>query len=173
MVMAGKYRPHCDKRHSSTIRSDRRTCHRLRRRAFAPVDREERRTLMPSSVVVTAPARLHLGFLDMHGGLGRRFGSLGLTIEGFATRVRVEPATETVVQDIHCVTRWSRFDAEFVTNTCRHRVSQLPRTPIRNVDAVLSRLLNPVLDCTSICVDSVMIALRTFGSSLCGSPLSF
>ncbi|MFO1039821.1 MAG: beta-ribofuranosylaminobenzene 5'-phosphate synthase family protein [Geminicoccaceae bacterium] len=51
---------------------------------------------MPSSVVVTAPARLHLGFLDMHGGLGRRFGSLGLTIEGFATRVRIEPASETM-----------------------------------------------------------------------------
>lgn len=51
---------------------------------------------MPSSVVVTAPARLHLGFLDMHGRLGRRFGSLGLTIEGFATRVRIEPASETM-----------------------------------------------------------------------------
>ncbi len=25
-----------------------------------------------------APARLHLGFLDLNGGLGRRFGSLGL-----------------------------------------------------------------------------------------------
>ena len=33
-----------------------------------------------------APARLHLGFLDLEGGLGRRFGSLGLTIEGLSTR---------------------------------------------------------------------------------------
>ncbi|MEM6998488.1 MAG: beta-ribofuranosylaminobenzene 5'-phosphate synthase family protein [Pseudomonadota bacterium] len=32
------------------------------------------------SVSVNAPARLHLGFLDMHGGLGRKFGSLGLSI---------------------------------------------------------------------------------------------
>lgn len=39
-----------------------------------------------------APARLHLGFLDLHGGLGRRFGSLGLTIEGIGTRVRLRPA---------------------------------------------------------------------------------
>lgn len=46
----------------------------------------------PTAVRVTAPARLHLGFLDLEGGLGRRFGSLGLTIEGFATRVRLEPA---------------------------------------------------------------------------------
>lgn len=44
------------------------------------------------AVHVTAPARLHLGFLDLEGGLGRRFGSLGLTIEGFATRLRIERA---------------------------------------------------------------------------------
>lgn len=43
-----------------------------------------------AGVLVEAPARLHLGFLDLHGGLGRRFGSLGLTIDGFATRLRVE-----------------------------------------------------------------------------------
>ena len=39
------------------------------------------------TVTVTAPARLHLGFLDLHGGLGRRFGSLGVTIDTFQTRV--------------------------------------------------------------------------------------
>lgn len=43
-------------------------------------------------VRVTAPARLHLGFLDMNGGLGRRFGSLGLTLDGLATTVRVRPS---------------------------------------------------------------------------------
>lgn len=36
----------------------------------------------PSSIVrVEAPARLHFGFLDLHGGLGRRFGSIGLAID--------------------------------------------------------------------------------------------
>ena len=30
---------------------------------------------------VVAPARLHIGFLDLNGGLGRRFGSLGLAID--------------------------------------------------------------------------------------------
>ena len=34
------------------------------------------------TVSVTAPARLHLGFLDMNGSRGRRFGSVGLTLEG-------------------------------------------------------------------------------------------
>ncbi|MGD9510596.1 MAG: beta-ribofuranosylaminobenzene 5'-phosphate synthase family protein [Geminicoccaceae bacterium] len=53
---------------------------------------------MPGAVVrVVAPARLHLGFLDMEGSLGRRFGSLGLALEGIATRLRVEPAVETAV----------------------------------------------------------------------------
>src|SRR5262249_9182157 len=31
-------------------------------------------------VTVQAPARLHLGFLDLNGGLGRRFGSIGFAI---------------------------------------------------------------------------------------------
>jgi beta-RFAP synthase len=38
-------------------------------------------------VVVSAPARLHLGFLDPNGALGRRFGSIGLVIDGLATTV--------------------------------------------------------------------------------------
>lgn len=41
-----------------------------------------------AGIRVLAPARLHLGFLDLHGGLGRRFGSIGLTLEGIATRLR-------------------------------------------------------------------------------------
>src|SRR5688500_7678951 len=40
---------------------------------------------MRNSVVVSVAARLHLGFLDLNGGLGRRFGSLGLGIEEPAT----------------------------------------------------------------------------------------
>ncbi|QTL03693.1 GHMP kinase [Aquabacter sp. L1I39] len=41
---------------------------------------------------VTAPARLHLGFLDLGGSLGRRFGSLGLTLERPVTTVHLAPA---------------------------------------------------------------------------------
>src|SRR6185437_12055958 len=40
-------------------------------------------------VAVFAPARLHLGFLDLEGGLGRRFGGLGLAIDGLGTRLRL------------------------------------------------------------------------------------
>ncbi len=42
------------------------------------------------SIRIVAPGRLHLGFLDLNGGLGRRFGSLGLAID--------RPATEIVVR---------------------------------------------------------------------------
>ena len=51
-----------------------------------------------ASVRVVAAARLHLGFLDLEGSLGRRFGSLGLTVEGIAIRVRVERAESATVE---------------------------------------------------------------------------
>jgi len=46
----------------------------------------------PRRVRVTAPARLHLGFLDLNGGLGRRFGGIGLAIDAPATILSAEPA---------------------------------------------------------------------------------
>jgi beta-ribofuranosylaminobenzene 5'-phosphate synthase len=43
----------------------------------------------PASVTVVVPARLHLGFLDLNGGLGRRFGGIGLAISDLKTAVTV------------------------------------------------------------------------------------
>ena len=43
--------------------------------------------LSVASVRVTAPARLHFGFLDLHGGLGRRFGSIGLAVDAPAVEI--------------------------------------------------------------------------------------
>ena len=40
-------------------------------------------------VSVRAPARLHMGFVDLHGGEGRRYGSLGAGTGGPFTRVRL------------------------------------------------------------------------------------
>jgi beta-ribofuranosylaminobenzene 5'-phosphate synthase len=45
------------------------------------------------SITVTAPARLHMGFLDMNGELGRRFGGLGLTLSDICTRLAVSKST--------------------------------------------------------------------------------
>lgn len=44
-------------------------------------------------VTVTVPARLHLGFLDLDGGLGRRFGGIGVAISDLATRIAIESAS--------------------------------------------------------------------------------
>jgi beta-RFAP synthase len=41
----------------------------------------------PGWLSVTAPARLHLGFVDLNGSLGRRFGSLGMALEYPFTRI--------------------------------------------------------------------------------------
>ena len=49
-------------------------------------------------VSVRAPARLHMGFVDLHGGTGRRYGSLGLALDEPSTRVRMEPAPRVVAE---------------------------------------------------------------------------
>ncbi len=43
-------------------------------------------------VTVSTTARLHMGFLDMHGGLGRCFGSLGLSLSAPLLRLRAQRA---------------------------------------------------------------------------------
>jgi beta-RFAP synthase len=50
-----------------------------------------------AGIRVDAPSRLHLGFLDPNASLGRRFASLGLVIDAFATRLEICPARETSV----------------------------------------------------------------------------
>jgi beta-ribofuranosylaminobenzene 5'-phosphate synthase len=56
--------------------------------------------VMFDSVTVTAAARLHLGFLDMNGGLGRRFGGLGLAIDRPATRLTLRRAPTLAVEGL-------------------------------------------------------------------------
>jgi beta-ribofuranosylaminobenzene 5'-phosphate synthase len=53
--------------------------------------------LMPDNITVTIPARLHLGFLDLNGGLGRRFGSIGLAVTGLRTKIMFQRARENRV----------------------------------------------------------------------------
>jgi beta-ribofuranosylaminobenzene 5'-phosphate synthase len=57
-------------------------------------NKHSRKTAAKAGVTINAPARLHLGFLDLNGSLGRRFGSIGLAISEPATNVSVEPASE-------------------------------------------------------------------------------
>ena len=50
-----------------------------------------------TSATVIIPARLHLGFLDLHGGLGRSFGGIGLAISGPRTKITIRAATRAQV----------------------------------------------------------------------------
>ena len=39
-----------------------------------------------------------MGFVDLHGGVGRRYGSLGLALEGPCTRIRLKPSSDVVAE---------------------------------------------------------------------------
>lgn len=56
---------------------------------MAPPTTPAERTSARAGVGVRAPGRLHLGFLDPSGTLGRRFGSIGLVIDGFETEIEL------------------------------------------------------------------------------------
>jgi beta-RFAP synthase len=53
---------------------------------------------MSNSVTIRVPARLHLGFLDLNGGTGRRFGSVGLPLNEPETVVTLSRSGETRVE---------------------------------------------------------------------------
>jgi beta-RFAP synthase len=46
----------------------------------------------PCSVNVTTSSRLHLGFFDLNGGLGRKFGSIGLSLQAPVTSLSIGPS---------------------------------------------------------------------------------
>lgn len=50
------------------------------------------------AVSVFAPARLHLGFFDLDGALGRRFGSLGITLDELGTEVTAASAPDLLAE---------------------------------------------------------------------------
>ena len=51
-------------------------------------------------VRVSAPARLHLGFLDLNGGAGRKFGSIGLAVDSHQVVVEAQLAIKTSVTGV-------------------------------------------------------------------------
>lgn len=66
-------------------------------------------------VTASVPARLHLGFLDLNGSTGRRFGSLGLPLSEPETLVSLTHASKTIVEGSDSA-RASRHLEEL----CRH-----------------------------------------------------
>lgn len=45
-------------------------------------------------VSVITTARLHMGFFDLNGGLGRRYGSIGVSLDGPVTELKAWPAEQ-------------------------------------------------------------------------------
>ncbi len=64
---------------------------------------------------ISAPARLHLGFLDLNGEIGRQFGSLGLAISDFETTIIGQRANAIIIDhvDVHLCDRAHRIVADF------------------------------------------------------------
>jgi beta-RFAP synthase len=60
---------------------------------ISPAMHYQQHQIHSSCVVVDTYARLHLGFLDVSGSLGRHFGSLGLSIEAYRTQLRIRPSS--------------------------------------------------------------------------------
>src|SRR5262249_54380375 len=78
-----------------------------------------------------APARLHLGFLDLNGGRGRHFGGFGLAIDQAVTKLVVERAPTFAVNgaDVErCTQLLSRLAHLLALRSCyqAHVESSLP-----------------------------------------------
>ncbi|MBM4228084.1 MAG: hypothetical protein FJ164_10100 [Gammaproteobacteria bacterium] len=68
---------------------------------------------------IASPARLHLGFLDLNGSLGRRFGSVGLAITGLDARVTAALCPPGEAPAVSAANHGSRIEA-VLTALSRH-----------------------------------------------------
>ena len=74
-----------------------------------------------NSVTLTVPSRLHLGFLDISGSLGRRFGSIGLALDRPVTSLTIRAAGERRVQGSEAERVASYLDHDVPpSRNCRH-----------------------------------------------------
>jgi beta-ribofuranosylaminobenzene 5'-phosphate synthase len=78
----------------------------------------------PDAVTVRAPGRLHLGFLDPSGTLGRPFGSLGLVLDGFETVVSLHGAPHDTVTADDVSARPEAERAQAFLDTLRRRTGR-------------------------------------------------
>lgn len=78
-----------------------------------------------AAITVIVPARLHLGFLDLNGGLGRRFGGIGLAIGDLKTVLTIARADEPEVSGLESerVRRYLRTMEERLRLESAHAVT--------------------------------------------------
>jgi beta-ribofuranosylaminobenzene 5'-phosphate synthase len=82
-------------------------------------------------VTVSVPARLHLGFLDLNGGLGRRFGGIGLAIDGLGTRLIIARAGSSEISgpDADRVSQHLQKLERLLSLGSKHRIRVLEVVP--------------------------------------------
>ena len=51
-------------------------------------------------IKISTPARLHLGFIDLHGGIGRRFGSAGIALDTPRLELEIMPAEALTIHGV-------------------------------------------------------------------------
>ena len=76
---------------------------------------------MPELVEVTCTARLHMGFLDLAGSLGRRFGSIGMALDAPRTRLSLRRAETNRVRGAEQARASRHLDALAVRLRVRDR----------------------------------------------------
>lgn len=66
---------------------------------FAHIPQQPHTYLMTQQLTISviAPARLHMGFIDLSGSLGRHFGSIGVALNEHATRLSVTAADRRTI----------------------------------------------------------------------------
>lgn len=83
--------------------------------------KEKQETAHPNTLVkVSAPARLHLGFLDLNGERGRKFGSIGLAIDTHHTTIEVSHSETTHISSPSESHRISTLLNRFYDNLGQH-----------------------------------------------------
>ena len=53
-----------------------------------------------AKIKISTPARLHLGFIDLHGGIGRRFGSAGIALDTPRLELEIIPAEVLTIHGV-------------------------------------------------------------------------
>lgn len=68
-------------------------------------------------VSISAPARLHLGFIDLHGGLGRHYGGVGVALSQPRLEMLMRPAPQLLVHGLGKVEAFFKSAYTFAENS--------------------------------------------------------
>ena len=82
-----------------------------------------------TKIKISTPARLHLGFIDLHGGVGRKFGSVGIALDTPRLELEIIPAQALNIQgadDVRIARLVEAFDKHYtVESRCNIHIKQI------------------------------------------------